>query len=791
MRIYLYNLLFLLFGQGLCYGTVPISESKKITLSGKVTDEKGIPISGALISVNGTNIGSYSDEAGMYLLNLKPEKTYKITVSFLGFRKVEEELFLTKSSIRNVQMQEDAIVLDAVAIKGKSKSRLIREDLFAVNALSIKNQVSTVNTLNSVIGKSSGIRIRETGGVGGSFDLSINGLSGNSVRYFIDGVPMNTMGTGLSLSNLPVNIVDRVEIYKGVVPTYLGADALGGAVNIVTKNNTKNYMDVSYGIGSFHTNKLDLNAQYIPNKKIIIRPTLSYIYSKNDYKMRGVEVWDKASGSFIKTDRKRFHSAYSSFLGQLDLGIKDRKWCDYFFLSASYSKIDKDIQNGSTQKIVFGKAKRKNKALKFSARYKKDNFIIPKLNTLWLFSHTNSHVTVIDTAYRKYNWDGGYINSSRNEISGRGKSIRNIKRPLTIGRFFFDYKITPQHSVNLNYLGSYLTNTRYDDFDADFEKSKDVFSKNICGVSYKQQFFQNKLINTFFIKDYLSFLKVEQFDLYWITGSKDKAGSTTTNEIGYGAGSRYKVSDALFLKTSFEHSMRLPLAREILGNGTTVYPNFKLSPEIGDNLNFGILGTLNLHSHHKLDYETGFFLRKTSDYIMLVISETEGLSQYDNVSNVTIKGIEGEIVYTYKDLFRVKGNFSYLDERSKTKFQLNGKPEITYNNRMPNRPWLYANLGVELKKENLWGKDCQLKIMYDFRYVHWFYLTWEGYGSLKSKSTIPTQCVSDVTLSYGFNRGKYNFSLECSNIFNRTVYDNYMLQKPGRHFFCKFRLFIN
>ena len=87
--------------------------------------------------------------------------------------------------------------------------------------------------------RTTGIKVREEGGVGSDFDLSINGLSGNSVRYFLDGMPLDTKGSGVSLANLPINIIDRIEIYKGVVPASLGTDALGGTINIITKQEKK------------------------------------------------------------------------------------------------------------------------------------------------------------------------------------------------------------------------------------------------------------------------------------------------------------------------------------------------------------------------------------------------------------------------------------------------------------------------------------------------------------------------------------------------------------------------
>ena len=102
--------------------------------------------------------------------------------------------------------------------------------------LTLSLVINSLNSLNELVNRTSGVKIREEGGVGSDFDLSINGLSGNSVRYFIDGVPLDSKGSYVTLPlNLPVNLIDRVEIYKGVVPASLGTDALGGAVNIITQ----------------------------------------------------------------------------------------------------------------------------------------------------------------------------------------------------------------------------------------------------------------------------------------------------------------------------------------------------------------------------------------------------------------------------------------------------------------------------------------------------------------------------------------------------------------------------
>ena len=112
--------------------------------------------------------------------------------------------------------------LGAVEVYGKTQSQQVRESALSVNALDVKPVINSLNSLNELVNRTSGVKIREEGGVGSDFDLSINGLSGNSVRYFIDGVPLDSKGSYVTLANLPVNLIDRVEIYKGVVPAHWG-----------------------------------------------------------------------------------------------------------------------------------------------------------------------------------------------------------------------------------------------------------------------------------------------------------------------------------------------------------------------------------------------------------------------------------------------------------------------------------------------------------------------------------------------------------------------------------------
>lgn len=688
-------------------------------------------------------------------------------------------------------MLKDTVTLEASAVTAKSKEQTLREGAYAVNAVNINTQAATLQSLTQAIDRTSGIRIREEGGVGSDFDLSINGMGGNSIRYFLDGMPLDAKGSGVTLSNLPVNLIERVEIYKGVIPASFGSDALGGAVNIITSRHRRNYLDFSYGAGSFHTHKADFRAQYTGKRTgLIIRPVVSAHYSKNDYLMRDVKVRNEERTAFIITDLPRFHDGYLSLFGQIEAGFSGRKWADDFFVSASASKVDKEVQTGATQSYVVGMAERKTRSLNLSARYSKRGFLAENLDFSAMASHTWDHSQTIDTTYRRYYWDGTYIEGSYSEIRHRGKTLRNYYRPMTIVRGNFDWHLADNHSLTLNYLLNRTGNRQDDEWDLDYVPTDDVLTKHIIGLAYNQVLFGGRMDNAFFAKDYVNHLEVGQSEFPSTTGAATVEPVSTRNYIGYGLGSRFEIDAHFSLKGSYEHSVRLPVSREVLGNGSTVYPNLALSPEISENFNLGLFGAWDLGGGHVISYEANGFVRLVDNYIQATVSETEGMMQYVNVAAVHIKGVDGEIRYDWAGKLHLGANASYDDCRDQREFNQDGTPSITYRNHTPNRPWAFCNAEAAYTFREVGLPDSRLRIGADYQWVHWFFVTWEAYGSARTKPRIPAQHLVNASLLYSWMGGRYNVSLECTNLLNVLSFDNYMLQKPGRAFFLKFRLFL-
>lgn len=767
----------------------------KATIQGRISDSTGasIPFSTVIIKEI-PNIGATADEKGWFVLENIPFGNYTIIVQSVGFKSQTHTIRITDNStvVKNFRLKEEVNNLNEVVVSGKKKteSEKLKESEFNVNAIETEQYKNTTADLNQVLNRSTGVKVREQGGVGSDFNFAINGLSGKSVRFFIDGIPMDLMGTSMSLNNIPVNLAERVEVYKGVLPVYLGADALGGAVNVITNQKMVNYLDASYGVASFNTHKAALTGQYSFNKTgIVLRASAFYNFSKNNYIMKGMEVWNADAERYENKDLRRFHDDYQSAMTQVEVGVKNKKWADVFFVGGGFTLFNQDIQTGNNQMAVYGKADRLGDAYSATIRYRKDTLFIKGLNLNIFASNSRDKYTVYDTTNLRYYWDQSSILTNSAEL-GRTKSINHIIRPRNYARANLSYEINDHHSLNLNYTIDNISNRTYNELIVDKDYNPGQITKHIVGLAYQQNFFRKKLTNTYFAKYYGMALKQPQVIL---TTGEIYSSSDWFNNYAYGIGLRYRLTRSLGIKASFEKAYRLQEVGEMFGNGFNQISNLNLKPENSDNYNLGFFANLNL-ANHFVSFDAAAFYRNARDFIHAVtyLSNSQ-VSQYQNTSNVLIKGVEADAKYTYRDWLSIFVNGSYQNAVNNTKYSLghnSGTIEGTFLSKIPNQPWFFGNAGIGFSRKNIFKEGDKMYLNWDIQYTHWFYLTWESLGDPTSKDLIPDQYIQNVSLSYSVKNGMYNISAECRNLTDALAYDNFRLQKPGRLFAIKLRVFL-
>ena len=322
--------------------------SNQSILQGRITDKSGNAISHAQVFIESLNIGTVTTASGEYILKKVPEGVYKVSVSFLGFQPISKTVKL--SGIGTTQLDftlvEESRELYEVVVEGQKETDAIEEQAFNVKSLDIKKFENTSLDINQILGQTAGVRIRETGGLGSDFNFFLNGLSGRQVKFFLDGQPLENFGSLFNLNNIPSNLVERVDIYKGAVPIQLGSDALGGAINVVTKQNIVNYLDLSYSFGSFNTHRANLSGSWRnKNSGFTLGLQSFFNFSDNDFIMKDLKT--VSEGEFITGDFKRFHDRFKSYLGNLEIGFTNVSWADRIMIGFGHGALNKDLQTSS------------------------------------------------------------------------------------------------------------------------------------------------------------------------------------------------------------------------------------------------------------------------------------------------------------------------------------------------------------------------------------------------------------------------------------------------------------
>ena len=112
-----------------------------------------------------------------------------------------------------------------------------------VTVLDMASLRGTASNVQDILTKTVGVTLRSTGGVGSASRISVRGLEGRRIGFFVDDFPLGDQTDYVDINDIPVDMINRIEIYKGVVPARLGGSALGGAVNIVIREYPDRYAD--------------------------------------------------------------------------------------------------------------------------------------------------------------------------------------------------------------------------------------------------------------------------------------------------------------------------------------------------------------------------------------------------------------------------------------------------------------------------------------------------------------------------------------------------------------------
>jgi outer membrane cobalamin receptor len=758
-------------------------------VSGKIQDNKQ-PVPFITVGLEGTGFTATTDENGQFVIADVPYGNYVLKVHSAEHEALEKPIELNKPTLDLGSFSLTKIAqIDEVTVLAKSKVQEVKEQPFAVESIDMKPVQNLNLNVNQVLNQSTGVRIRESGGLGSDFVFSLSGFTGNQVRFFVDGLPTDVMGHSFSINAIPVNNVERVEIYKGVVPINLGADVLGGAVNIVTNNSVRNFLDVSYGFGSFNTHQASLVGRYTTKKGFIVSASAFYNYSDNNFRV-DINLFDKKTGKIDEhtTSVPRFNDAFKSATGMVEFGVVNKKWADRLLIGLIVNTTYKEIQQGANMTIVAGEVHRTETSLIPTLKYEKNNLFVKNLSLKVSALYSSIEQMTVDTSSRIYDWSGNHTYKLLSNSSGElnwYKTLYTFNDQAALAMATLNYKLGKFHQFTLNNTYSRIRRIGSDPLQIDPLPFADpnILEKNFTGVSYQLKLFRDRWTTAVFGK---------MFRMNSILYKSDD----DTGEIrrmdnqfqlpGYGIATSFFALKDLQLKASYENTYRLPEGYEVFGDGLLLLPNADLQPEKSQNLNAGFLFGKRF-GKHLVNVDFNYMYRMPEN---LIRSVALGItSRYENLSRAKVNCLEGAVSYSYNDLFKIEFNATYQNILNAS-LKDNGEPDELYLDRLPNAPYLFGNGSFTFNTKPFGKYKQRISFNWTTAYIEEFYLKWPSLGALSSKFIIPRQIVSNASVSFTSHSGRYNISVSCMNLFDAMCYDNFRVQKPGRSFNVKLRYYL-
>lgn len=668
----------------------------------------------------------------------------------------------------------------------------VREPSAAARRRASAEAVSVVETtdarhesadLGEVVARTQGVGVQRGGGLGSTTRFSLNGLTDDQVRFFLDGIPLELLGFPFGLANVPVNLVDRVEIYSGVVPARFGADALGGAVNLVSDDDVRGRRGaLTYQVGSFDTHRLTLSARNLHERSgFFARTNAFFDASRNNYPVN-VDVADDR-GRLSPVTAYRFHDAYRAEGVNVDLGFVDRSWAKRLALHVFGTNHEREYQHNVVMTVPYGGVTYGEASGGASLRY--EHLVSGRwgVDALGGYSYTRGHF--LDVATCVYDWFGRCVRERvQPGETGTRPYDQLTAEHVAWSRLNARLRWSPLHELRLSVAPTASTRTGDERRQAD-PTARDPLNAarrlltTIAALEHELGALADRSQNVFFLKAYTQLLRSEEPR----PGNLFLQRHRNAYRFGIGDAFRFRFTRWFLGKVSYEWATRLPRPDEIFGDNTFIVANLDLRPETSHNVNLTF-------AVDKLETRGGTWRGAMSGFLrqadqLIVLLGNDRVQSYQNVFAARSLGVEGSAGWTSPgEWLALDGNATYVDFRNDSS---EGAFGAFAGDRIPNRPYLFANASARLQAGDLYLPHDQLSLTWTTRYVHRYFRGWESVGLTQFKQVIPAQTVHGISVVYVAQgaHAKFSSSLEVQNLTDEPVFDFFGVQRPGRAFFAK------
>nr|WP_311590047.1 TonB-dependent receptor [Prevotella disiens] len=755
--------------------------AQKAIVYGQITDDKtGESIAGAWVSIAKDGKGTVADANGCYILNIQGRQQVRLNFQYLGYKTESREIALRDSVCCNIRLKPVDNVLDEVTVTTRSEMRKLRESAMPISVIGQRQLQGTASNINDVLARTVGVTVRNTGGMGSASRISVRGLEGKRMGMYVDEAPMSQLSNFVALNDIPTNMIERIEVYKGIVPYKFGGSALGGAVNVVTKEYPPIYLDFSYEIGSFNTHQVS-SVLKRTNRKSGLQFGVGGVvsYAKNNYKMTLANL----DGRIVERDHDRFNKIMGG------MSVKATQWWfDEMKWELIFMKTRQEIQG-----IDLNVREAYNHSINYvtALTLKRKNFFLDGLDFDFNAGYIIGKYGLCDKAEHRYDWDGKVLppvssfGGEQNNFASDGNNRSNeLAAKLNMG-----YTLDMHHALNLNIYADHNSlhpNDSLMDKSLGFRANFPSKMKTLTvGLSYDLTLFDGRFQNAFTLKDFLFSSHSRSIDIFSV--KEPQPVKTSKNYIGFSNAMRYKFTNDLMLKASFNSEVRIPTSEELIGNGYSILASPALRPERTSGVNLGLL-----YRHIKADgglieVELNGFYNQLEDMIRFTPDMIPTMARYRNFGSVRTKGVELEAKGDICPLLYLYANGTYQDLRDVRKTIPGTEVENpTRNKRIPNVPYLLANFGAELHKENLFGGSGQnTRLLFDASYIHQYFYDFEV--SKYQERKIPTSMTMDAALEHSFCNDRWTITFKVKNLTDRRIVSELNRPLPGRYIGIKVR----
>ena len=574
-----------------------------------------------------------------------------------------------------------------------------------------------IGTVTDVLSSGVGLNVRQFGGLGSFSAVSIRGSSSAQVAYTLDGAPLNPPQYGVvSPSDLPLEALSRVEVYRGAAP--LGFDAPGGgAIELVPRTDPGTWGHADLGAGSFGTSKLAVAGGFARGRTsglLVAQRLLS-------------------DGDFSYLDD-------NATPGNADDDTMKTRVNNAFDLSSMTARLAQGA--GPLEMSVLWDHLEKNQGVPGTGA-----------NTATLSSLATDRdvATARIAALSKYTLSA-YTARQRDRFKDPARELTGSKQDND-DRTYRDGARAEATVARLSLLAEGRKERYEPTINLPVHRALPVSRREVVLFGAEDRFARGPLEIGGQVRRESSFDDFPAGPAY--PGAlPSPAVSRTTRLTRWSAFGQYAITHQLTLKSSVSQLARIPTLEELFGNRGTVHGNRDARPEDVFTRDVGVIAT-----HGALEAQLSAY-RSDADDLLVWVQNSQNSSVAQNISAARMEGLELSARGTWRAW---SGDLAWT--RQWTKDQ--GQVAYWRGKELPGRPRDEASLGLSTQQGPVRG----------FGEVHALSAFWlDRYNQQK----VPARTLVDLGATYAFAEGTTDIVLECRNVGDVHAQDFGGYPLPGR-----------